>query len=162
MLCNQCCLPTFTPCPSQLLDSRRLSRIRGFDDRLARALPLSGLNKGRETLTMISACAIPQLNEATFAREVLASPLPVFVHFVERDCHRCEIAQGCLADVMGKLPPRVMCFCVRGRASPRLAARYRIGKYPTILLFRDGRVARRLVGHPLPGELEIIFRTECP
>ena len=115
-----------------------------------------------ESVPMISACAIPQLNEATFDGAVLTSPLPVFVHFVERDCHGCEIAQGCLADVMGKLPPRLRCFCVRGRASPRVAARYRVGHYPTILLFRDGRVARRLVGHPLPGELEIIFRTECP
>lgn len=115
-----------------------------------------------ETVPMISACTIPQLDEATFDEAVLASPFPVFVHFVERDCHGCEIAQGCLAAVTAQLPGRVGCFCVQGAANPEVAARYRIGQYPTILLFREGRVARRLVGHPLPGELEIIFRTESP
>lgn len=92
----------------------------------------------------------------------MASPSPVFVHFAERDCQGCEMAQHCLADVMDQAQGRVKCFCIHRASNPGIVARYRVGKYPTILVFRGGRVARRLVGHPLPGELELILSAELP
>lgn len=109
---------------------------------------------------MASPCAIPQLDDATFDGAVVASPFPVLVHFAERDCHGCQVAQRCLVDVMGKALGRVKCFCVHASENPEVAMQYRVSQYPTILLFRGGRVARRLVGHPLPGDLEDILRTE--
>jgi thioredoxin 1 len=109
-----------------------------------------------------ASCTIPRLDEATFEAAVLASPVPVFLHFAERDCQGCEIARCCLPDIGGKSRGRVKCFCVHSAKNAGLAARYCVGQYPTILLFRHGRVARRLVGHPLPGELEVILRTELP
>jgi hypothetical protein len=72
------------------------------------------------------------------------------------------MAQRCPADVMAQGKGRVRCFCIHGAANPGLVARYRVGQYPTILVFREGRVARRLVGHPLPGDMELILRTELP
>lgn len=107
-------------------------------------------------------CAIPQLDEATFEAAVLASPVPVFLHFhfAEGDCQECEMARYCLESAMGQSRGRVKCFCADRAKHPDLAARYRVGRYPTILVFREGRVARRLVGVPLPGELELILRTE--
>ncbi len=107
-------------------------------------------------------CAIPQLDEITFEEAVLASSFPVLVHFAQRDCEGCEQAKRWLAAAMGKAYNCVKSFCVHGEKNPRVTARYRVEQYPTILLFREGRVARRLVGHPLPGELEVILRTEFP
>ncbi len=108
---------------------------------------------------MTSTCNIPQLDEATFEDAVLASPFPVFVHFAGRDCEGCELAMPCLAEVMGQVRGPVKCFCIDGTKHPAVAARYRVAQYPTILVFREGRVTRRLVGYPLPGELEVILRT---
>ncbi len=108
---------------------------------------------------MTSTCNIPQLDEAAFEKAVLASPLPVFVHFAERDCEACQLAMPCLAEVMGQVRGPVKCFCIHGTKHPGVAARYRVAQCPSILVFRDGRVARRLVGYPLPGELEVILRT---
>lgn len=119
------------------------------------------LAPGDGTVTTTS-CRIPQLDEATFEEAILACSLPVFVHFAERDCEGCEITKRCLSDVMEQAHGRVKCFCVHEAKNPGVAARYRVGQYPTILVFREGRVARRLVGHPLPGELEVILRTEFP
>jgi thioredoxin 1 len=107
-----------------------------------------------------ASCAIPQLDEATFEAAVLASPVPVFLHFAEGDCQECEMARYCLESAMGQSRGRVKCFCADRAKHPDLAARYRVGQYPTILVFREGRVARRLVGVPLPGELELILRIE--
>lgn len=67
-----------------------------------------------------------------------------------------------LLGVMGKSHSPVNCFCVHGPKSPKVTARYRVEQYPTILVFREGRVVRRLVGHPLLEELEFIFKTELP
>ncbi|MBI4572360.1 MAG: thioredoxin family protein [candidate division NC10 bacterium] len=108
---------------------------------------------------MAPACNIPQLDEATFEDAILASPFPVFVHFAGRDCEGCELAMPCLAEVMGQVRGPVKCFCIDGTKHPVVAARYRVAQYPTILVFREGRVTRRLVGYPLPGELEVILRT---
>jgi len=109
---------------------------------------------------MTSACAIPRLDEAGFEERVLASPLPVFVHFAETDCGECDMARRLLGDVPGQLAGRAECYCIHAPTSPLLITRYRIAQLPTILLFRNGRVSRRLVGHPLPGQLETILRAE--
>jgi hypothetical protein len=109
---------------------------------------------------MTSACAIPQLEEAGFEERVLASPLPVFVHFSEADCRDCDLARRYFGDVPGQLTGRAECYCMHAPTIPLLIAQYHIAQLPTILLFRNGRVSRRLVGHPLPGQLATILRAE--
>ena len=121
---------------------------------------LGSMAETMDGIPMTSACAIPQLDEAGFEEKVLASPLPVFVHFAETDCGECEMARRLFGDVPGRLTGRTECYCVHAPTSPLLIARYRIAQLPTILLFRNGRVSRRLVGHPLPGQLETILRAE--
>jgi thioredoxin 1 len=107
-----------------------------------------------------SPCTIPQLDEAAFEGAVVASALHAVVHFVERDCRDCELPQRYLADMLRQGTGRVRWFCIHGEANPASVARYRVSQFPTILVFREGRVARRLVGLPLPGELEVILRCE--
>lgn len=72
------------------------------------------------------------------------------------------MAKRCLVDVMEQAHGRVKWFCIHGPKDSGVSARYRVEHYPTILVFREGRVARRLVGHPLPGELEVVLRSEFP
>ncbi len=105
-------------------------------------------------------CAIPQLDGAGIEAAIADSPFPVFVHFAERDCRDGETARRCVAEVMGLARGRVRCVCVPGARNPQVVSRYGVGKFPTMLVFREGRVVRRLVGHPLPGELEVVLRTE--
>jgi thioredoxin-like negative regulator of GroEL len=109
---------------------------------------------------VISPCAIPRVDEACFEERVLASPLPVFVHFTEADCGECDMARRYFGDLPGQLTGRAECYCTHAPTSPRLIARYRIAQLPSVLLFRNGRVSRRLIGHPLPGQLEMIMRSE--
>jgi thiol-disulfide isomerase/thioredoxin len=103
---------------------------------------------------------IPRLDDAGFEEKVLASPLPVFVHFAEGDCGECDRARQSFGDVLGQLTGRAECYCTHAPTNALLIARYRIVQFPTILLFRNGRVSRRLIGHALPGQLETILRGE--
>jgi hypothetical protein len=84
---------------------------------------------------------------------VLTGSALTLVHFVaqEADCARCDL-ESC--------QPGVPCFCVAGESNPGLIARFTVGEYPTILLFSRGRVVRRLIGHPIPGQVLSILRTE--
>lgn len=109
---------------------------------------------------MTSTCATPRLDDAGFEEKVLASLLPVFVHFTEVDCRECDMARRFFGDVPGQLTGRAECYCMHAPTIPHLIAQYHIAQLPTILLFRNGRVSRRLVGHPLPGQLETILRAE--
>ncbi len=109
---------------------------------------------------MTSTCATPRLDDAGFEEKVLASLLPVFVHFTEVDCRECDMARRFFGDVPSKLTGRAECYCMHAPTIPHLIAQYHIAQLPTILLFRNGRVSRRLVGHPLPGQLETILRAE--
>jgi thioredoxin 1 len=102
------------------------------------------------------------LDDAGFEGKVLASSLPVFVHFAESDCRDCHLIQGSLREMLDHFAARAQCFCVHATFHPELTGRYRVTQLPTILLFRNGRVSRRLVGHPLPGQLETILRAEIP
>jgi hypothetical protein len=102
---------------------------------------------------MPSACGISRLHEATFDTAVLSGSALTLVHFVRResDCSRCDLESCQLG---------VQCFCVAGETDPGLIARYSIGEYPTILLFCGGRVVRRLIGRPIPGQVQTILRSE--
>ena len=103
---------------------------------------------------MPSVCGIPRLHEATFDTAVLAGSALTLVRFVRResDCSHCDLESCQLG---------VQCFCVAGETNPGLIGRFSIGEYPTILLFCGGRVVRRLIGQPLPGQVLSILRTEA-
>jgi thioredoxin 1 len=125
-------------------------------------LTLGGRSAPGDGIVGTTSCTIAQLDDGTFEEAVRASSSPILVHFAQRDCEGCQMARTCLAGVVGRSRGPVNCFCVHAGKSPRVAARYRVEQYPTILVLRDGRVVRRLVGHPLPEELEFILRTELP
>lgn len=109
---------------------------------------------------MTSPCAAPKLDDASFEKVVTQTLLPVLVLFASHDCHGCEIVELSLAQILAQCHDRMLCFCVDAAASPGVMARFHITQLPTILIMRGGRVARRLVGNPRPGELEAILQIE--
>lgn len=105
-------------------------------------------------------CNVPRLEEAAFAAEVLESQQPAVVLCVEGLCRDCGTVEHPLSELRRRDPERIRCFCIDVADSPALAARLRVSQVPTLLVFRGGRVVRRLVGCPLFCELEMILRME--
>lgn len=88
-----------------------------------------------------------------FDEEIAASPIPVLVEFGAEWCHPCKLMAPVLADVAAEWADRLRVLTVDYDAEPALAARFEVMAVPTLLVFREGQVAARLVGARGKGRL---------
>ena len=102
-------------------------------------------------------CSVPQVDEASLEREVRQGGGPLLVHLARWACQECPSASA-LREALARCGWPARCRCLDARQGPGLATRYQVTQFPTILLFRGGRVVHRLVGAPLPDELEMVVR----
>lgn len=85
--------------------------------------------------------------------EIAASPIPVLVEFTADWCPPCKAMAPVLEEVAEEYADRLRLVKVDSDAEPGLVARFNVMGIPTLLLFRDGQVAGRLVGARGKGRL---------
>jgi thioredoxin 1 len=86
-----------------------------------------------------------QITAAEFESEVLAAPLPVLVDFYTEQCPPCRSLHPILAEIESEKSNKLKIVKVNAADEPELAARFRVGSVPALLLFRDGQcIAQRL------------------
>ncbi len=89
---------------------------------------------------------IIELNEKDFEQEVLKADLPVLVDFYAPWCGPCKMIAPLLEQLAGEFQGRIKFAKVNVDDAPELAAHYDLSGVPTLALFRDGRLADRMVG----------------
>ncbi len=89
---------------------------------------------------------VPELTKNTFDETIRSSALPVVVEFWAEWCPPCKMIAPALESIAINHVPSVDIFKVNVDEHPELAARYEVQSVPTLLVFRDGVLARRLVG----------------
>jgi thioredoxin 1 len=86
------------------------------------------------------------VTESSFKEQVLESELPVLVDFWAEWCQPCKTMVPVLEAVAAKHEGRLRVVKVDLDANPDLGVEYRIRGLPTLMLFKDGKMAAMRTG----------------
>ncbi len=95
-----------------------------------------------------------EVADATFKAEVLDAELPVLVDFWANWCAPCRLLAPEVEAIDGLYAGRLKVAKCDVDANPDTAARYGVMSIPTLLLFKGGEAAGRLVGFRPRRELQ--------
>lgn len=84
--------------------------------------------------------------EANFKSEVLESSQPVLVDFWAEWCGPCKMIAPAIEQLAADFDGKAKVVKVNVDEQPNLAQQYGVRSIPTLLFFRDGKVAEQLVG----------------
>ena len=86
------------------------------------------------------------VTDANFEAEVIKSAEPVLVDFFAEWCTPCKAMAPALEQVAQEMAGKVKVVKVDVDQNPEITQRYRIQAMPTLLMFKDGKVAAQQVG----------------
>jgi thioredoxin 1 len=90
--------------------------------------------------------ATPFISDANFEKEVLQSSEPVVVDFYAEWCGPCKAMAPALEQVAAELKGKVKVVKIDVDQNPDTTQKYRIQAMPTLMVFKDGKVAEQRVG----------------
>jgi thioredoxin 1 len=100
---------------------------------------------------------LPDVTDATFQAEVLDADLPILVDFWAPWCGPCRVVHPVLEEMDAEREDlRIVSLNVD--ENQQTAANYEVLSIPTLILFKDGAVAKKVIGampkRRLEAELE--------
>lgn len=89
---------------------------------------------------------VSEFTDANFEDEVINSDKPVLVDFWAEWCGPCKMLTPKIEAMAGEYGDRVKIGKLDTDANRDTAMKYRINAIPTVILFKNGEVAERIVG----------------
>ena len=87
-----------------------------------------------------------EIDDANFESEVLKSDKPVLVDFWAEWCGPCRMLAPKIEQMAGEFAGKVKVGKLDTDANRDTAMKYGINAIPTVILFKNGEVAERIVG----------------
>ncbi len=94
----------------------------------------------------MSGGATHNVSDANFDAEVLKSSEPVFVDFFAEWCGPCKAMAPALEQVATEMKGKIKVVKLDVDQNPDTTSKYRIQAMPTLMIFKDGKVAAQRVG----------------
>ncbi len=95
---------------------------------------------------------ISALNDSTFDEVIKSSDQPVVVDFWAEWCGPCKMIAPILEEIADE-EQSITVAKLNVDDSPDVAMRYQVMSIPTLIVFKDGEVAKRMVGAKGKGQL---------
>ena len=93
------------------------------------------------------------LTTSTFDETIAAADTPVVVDFWAEWCGPCKMIAPILGEIATEQAGKVTIAKLNVDENPDLAMRFNVMSIPTLLVFNNGEVAKRLVGAKGKGQL---------
>jgi len=87
-----------------------------------------------------------ELTDANFEEQVLKSDVPVLVDFWAEWCMPCKMLAPTIEEVATEYQGRIKVGNVDTDSNRKIAMKFDIRAIPTLILFKDGKVAKKFVG----------------
>ncbi len=98
-----------------------------------------------------------ELTDKSFESEVIASPIPVVVDFWATWCGPCKMIAPQLEEFAKENEGKIKVCKINIDDYTPVAIQYGIEVIPTLLLFKDGVIAKKSVGYIDKKEMEELF-----
>jgi len=90
--------------------------------------------------------SITTLSDATFDEEINGATAPVLVDFWAEWCGPCKMIAPILEEIAGEQGDNLKIAKLNVDEAPNVARRFEVMSIPTLILFKDGEPAKRVVG----------------
>jgi thioredoxin 2 len=95
-----------------------------------------------------------ETSDGTFSADVLATPEPALVFFYSPRCPYCRMLTPVIDELAVKFEGNALIARLNTDENQTIPAQYAIQGVPTVLLFREGKLLKRMVGVQSGDEIE--------